>query len=110
MGGVVTLLLGSPLARVRGQRGKGVEMALLGIARLVLYIEEARAIYEARGTGWEIKYNLIFGLYTREIIPLLSVMNIPLVWTDPDTGYENDVTSLMEALLRLHKELKPFAD
>jgi hypothetical protein len=59
--------------------------------------EQARFIFESN-TSWEFKYHRIFNTWRNDIKPLLDSLNDTLNWYDPDTSYEDDIKSFMEAL------------
>ena len=68
-------------------------------------IEEAYTVYNSE-VSWERKYRLIFSeAVSGQIIKALSGLNLVLVWCDPDTSYQEDVTAYINALEELERDI-----
>ncbi len=54
----------------------------------------------------EIRYNLVFHVYSDQIRPALNALKIRFEYVDPDTTYEADTRALIDALVELQDRLK----
>ena len=73
--------------------------------QLIEEIDELIRIYET-DIDWESKYDLIFYTHKETIHPLCNDIGMNFDWYDPDTSYEEDVRSYMEALKEFQTKLK----
>ena len=68
-------------------------------------IEEAYMVYNSE-VSWERKYRLVFSeAVSGQITKALSSLNLVLVWCDPDTSYQDDVTAYIDALEELERDI-----
>jgi hypothetical protein len=74
-------------ARVQEQHGDGLALAY---SRNVVELQRAVASVMACDVDWDAKYDTIFSLYQRS--------GVSVMWTDPDTSYEDDVRAFVAAL------------
>lgn len=62
--------------------------------KILIYVNEIKQVYNSE-FSWKYKYDVIFAL-AREMREYTA---ISFTWTDPDVGYEEDVTAYYEALI-----------